>query len=125
MSKNAEKPTGQEVRNPTKKPLFYSVQLGIWKVFILLESKSKSSFFQYLPTYAETVSEALQFQWLIIRLLSDFYSLAPLQLIIYILNEFGQSLQGSAILYLNSQILEEVRPHWFDPAVLTLMVAYI
>ncbi|KLO19101.1 hypothetical protein SCHPADRAFT_90244 [Schizopora paradoxa] len=104
-----DKLVDHEVTNekPTA-PKFHSVQLGIWEIVFTLKSKSRSMFFKFGPSAATNVLEALSLRWLFVRMLNDMYSLAPLQLIIYVLFELCQSFQGGAVLYLNSQILNEI-----------------
>ena len=108
----SEKPVNEEVLEAKPpKPSFYSVQLGIWKIFFLSERRSFS--FNILPSGSASVL-AFKHRWLIIRMLKDLFSIAPLQLIIYILNDLIQDLQDGAILYFNSQIFDEVRQSVFD-----------
>ncbi|KLO19102.1 P-loop containing nucleoside triphosphate hydrolase protein [Schizopora paradoxa] len=106
ITETTEKPAGLEDK-PTK-PTLHSVQLGVWEIVFSLKSKSKSTFFKFVPSAATTVLETLSLRWLVVRMLKDMYSLAPLQLIMYVLFELCQSLQGGAVMYLNSQILNEI-----------------
>ncbi len=89
------------------KRAFYSVKLGIWEIIFPIKSGRDSRYFKYTLPSAAKFLEILSIR-LFVRLLKDMYSLAPLQLIIYVLFELGQSLQGGITLYLNSQILDEV-----------------
>ena len=116
-SETTEKSNTPEIPNgkPTKPaPTIYSVKLGIWEIFFSSKPKSNSSFLKYVPSAATSVLEALSLRWLIVRMLKDMFALAPLHLIIHIIAELGQSLQGGAVMYCNSQILNEVLSPPFD-----------
>ena len=106
-----EKNTGEEdYQAKSKKPAFQSVRLGIWEVIFLAKSKAKysTSFLESIPSSAAFVQEIISIRWLIVRMFKDVYSLAPHQLIIYVVLQLLHNVQQGMLLYTNSQIWIEV-----------------